>query len=304
MANQAQILPPLQLRDVSLSPVVSEHCIVAIAEINLLYVVAPVDIFSVIATKLHIDVGDGVADCMDKCLQNQAWIAEFDRLVSLIDVVQVTLIGTCRHANEFNLNIPLLEHSQIQPYLRPVITHILEDMLAEVHINPAVFGDALESCVTRFLNHPDEIRLFHHIQSMAIEQHEIQLGEPLVHGENMVPVPAQVMVSVLDNVEEKKAIHQRKARSSQVLDLVILKFANEDKLEATATEIMEEYNNICAAKEMAAKNLHQVKAMCGRLGSNGGIIWKNNAITIPPNSYILDLKAIAVAEAELEVLEP
>lgn len=30
---------------------------------------------------------------MDKCLQNQAWIAEFDRLVSLIDVVQVTLIG-------------------------------------------------------------------------------------------------------------------------------------------------------------------------------------------------------------------
>lgn len=74
------------------------------------------------------------------------------------------LSGTCRHANEFNLNIPLLEHSQIQPYLKPVITHILEDMLAEVHINPAVFGDALESCVTRFLNHPDEIRLFHHIQ--------------------------------------------------------------------------------------------------------------------------------------------
>lgn len=51
----------MQLRDVSLSPVVSEHCIVAIAEINLLYVVAPVDIFSVIATKLHIDVGDGGA---------------------------------------------------------------------------------------------------------------------------------------------------------------------------------------------------------------------------------------------------
>ncbi|KAL6192850.1 hypothetical protein ACLB2K_033936 [Fragaria x ananassa] len=65
---------------------------------------------------------------MDKCLQDEAWIVEFGKLIGLTDMVELTLIGTRWNVDEFDMNI-LTEHLRILPYMENQIFEIVYDML-------------------------------------------------------------------------------------------------------------------------------------------------------------------------------